>query len=96
MVYGRQFFFAKQDEARCLEQLQVLAVERVRLHEWVKRTLHGVRAALLGLQEEAVEIEGKEDWELTSRHGRLFWLQWHEQRLVGMMQDGNRLRLWTA
>lgn len=96
MMYGRQYYFTKQDEARCLEQLEVLGVERLRLHEWVQRTLHGVQATLLRLQEEGVQVDGKEDWELTSCHGRLFWLQWHEQRLLDMMQNGTRLRLWAA
>ena len=96
LVYGRQFFFAKQDEARCLEQLQVLALERVRLHEWVQHTLDGVQGAVMRLQEDGVQIEGKEDWEFTSSHGRLFWLQWHEQRLLQMKQDGSRLKLWVA
>lgn len=95
MVYGRQFFFAKSDEARCLEELHHLAVERSRLHEWVELTLTNVQAAARRLQEKGIRLEGTEDWELTSSHGRLFWLHWHEQRLLSMKEEGRKLRLWS-
>lgn len=77
LMLGRKYFMAKNDLARCKEQLQFLVVEKRRLASYFTRTIDSVDATIAQFH---VDLQAP-DHMLTVAHGQVFWLKQHVGQL---------------
>jgi len=84
MMLGRKHFMASNDLDRCKEQLEVLVVERQRLHSYFARTLHEVDVALAEVGEFDLLVP---DRLLTVNHGKVFRLRQHKKHLLSQAAE---------
>ena len=100
--HGRLYYRTCNDLKRCVEQHGILAAEKMRLLKWLELILPRVRGAKAALLQErccmgagvpfATEsVLGKAPWELKAEHGKVFWLEWNEQRLMNMQREADAL-----
>ena len=87
LMLGRKHFMATNDLKRCNEQIDIMAIEKVRLLRYLDRTISNANIAVAA-DGEHLQLP---DHKLTVESGKLFRLKQHIMHLKAQKADASKL-----